>query len=326
MGISLYEACAYFLMYSFLGWVAEVAYNSVVLGHVENRGFLNGPACPLYGTGALIVLCGVSLLGGGLAPEDVSSLVMFFGGVALLTLLELVVGVALERLFHTKWWDYSDKPFNFHGYICLQFSLLWGFAVLLAVKCIHPFVRNLTVGLVPERVGLPICVALLAVMVVDAALSSASGHGMDRRLGELARLHRLMLVPSDAMSEAIGTGSIHAAEVVQNGHEKASLAVAEVRERAGSATHAATQAAAQAAEEYERRLEELADEISRRRPGGPGRLMRAFPDMSRSGEDERDILRELGHSLCDRVPSLARLGSRSRVDRSSRRARDDKKH
>lgn len=288
MGISLYEACTYFLVYSFLGWVAEVAYNSVVLGHVENRGFLNGPACPLYGTGALVVLCGVSLLGGGLAPEDVSSLVMFFGGAILLTLLELVVGVTLERMFHTKWWDYSEKPFNFHGYICLQFSLLWGFAVLLAVKSLHPFVRNCTAGLIPERIGMPICIALLLVMAVDAALSAASGHGLDRRLTELARLHRLMLVPSDAMSEAIGSGSIHAAE------------------------------------EYRRRVDELADEISRRRAAGLGRLMRAFPDMSRHGDDERDTLRALAHSLRGRIPSLERLGARphSHAGRTSGRDTD----
>ena len=84
-----------------------------------NRGFLNGPVCPIYGFGMIIVLF-------ALTPLQHSILLLYIGGVILPSALELVGGWALYKLYHTRWWDYSDFPFNIGGYICLEFCLLWG--------------------------------------------------------------------------------------------------------------------------------------------------------------------------------------------------------
>ncbi|MEE8715519.1 MAG: putative ABC transporter permease [Coriobacteriales bacterium] len=302
--MSLYQACAYFLVYSFLGWVVEVAYNSVALGKVVNRGFLNGPVCPLYGTGALVLLLCVSAAGGGAEPSDVPASLMFVVGAVVCTLLELAVGWALERLYHTRWWDYSDKKFNFHGYICLEFSLVWGFTVVLAVKTVHPFVESHTVGAVPEGVGMPICLALLAIMLVDAIVSSAVAHGMDKRIAELGRIRQLMLAASGAMSEAIGSRSIRAAGAVQQGQLQATLAAAQAKDHLDEM--------AQQAERYRQRYDQLVDELTRGTVAGAGRLLRAFPGMRRSDESERATVGELVQALRDRVSTGTGKGAGTR--------------
>lgn len=117
MPANLYEAVWIFLIYAFLGWCCEVAFAAVNKGKFVNRGFLNGPVCPIYGFGMLIVvLCLWSL-------RD-KPFLLFLGSAALTTALEFVTGFVLERFFHDKWWDYSDMPFNVKGYICLKFTVL----------------------------------------------------------------------------------------------------------------------------------------------------------------------------------------------------------
>ena len=110
-----------FFIYSFLGWCTEVSYAALVTGKFVNRGFLNGPVCPVYGFGVVIVL---SIL----VPLKGNLLVLFIGSVVLTSLLEWLTGFLLEKIFHQRWWDYSDQPFNIGGYICLRFSIAWGFA------------------------------------------------------------------------------------------------------------------------------------------------------------------------------------------------------
>ena len=120
-----------FLIYAFLGWCTEVAYAAVSTGKFVNRGMVNGPVCPIYGLGVLLVL----LL---LKPLTIHPLLLFLGAAVITTGLEFLTGWVLERIFHDKWWDYSDQPFNLRGYVCLKFSLLWGLACLLVVYVVHP--------------------------------------------------------------------------------------------------------------------------------------------------------------------------------------------
>ena len=131
----LYALFWYFFLYAFLGWCAEVAFAACKTGRLVNRGFLNGPVCPIYGFG---MLAAVTALG----PVRGSLPALFFGGGLLATALELVGGWALMTLFHARWWDYSDKPFNLGGYICLRFSLLWGLGVTAVMRLVDPAVEN----------------------------------------------------------------------------------------------------------------------------------------------------------------------------------------
>ena len=130
-GFSLYQILAFFLIYSCLGWCLEVIYAAVSTGQLVNRGFLNGPVCPIYGFGMIIVLFTLSPLADNL-------LLLYIGGVILPSVLELAGGWALYKLYHTRWWDYSDFPFNIGGYICLEFSLLWGVGTVVVMKPFTP--------------------------------------------------------------------------------------------------------------------------------------------------------------------------------------------
>lgn len=128
---TLYEIIWIFFIYAFLGWCTEVAYAALDIGKFVNRGFLNGPCCPVYGFGVLIVV-------GILTPLKDNLLILFTGSVLLTTVLEYITGWILEKAFHNKWWDYSDKPFNVKGYICLKFSILWGLACTFIMVALHP--------------------------------------------------------------------------------------------------------------------------------------------------------------------------------------------
>ena len=136
--MTLYQILWFFVVYSILGWCLEVIYHAVTLGKVINRGFLNGPVCPVYGFGMLAVLLFFDSL-----QTDVSDsnfLLLYLGGVVLATAVELIGGWALDKLFHARWWDYSDKPFNLNGYICVRSVTTWGiFALILIYAILPPF-------------------------------------------------------------------------------------------------------------------------------------------------------------------------------------------
>ena len=158
-GFSLYHVLAFFLIYSCTGWCLEVIFAAATTGQLVNRGFLNGPVCPIYGFGVVIVvLC--------LTPLMENTLLLFLGSVLLTSLLELGVGFALEKLFHQRWWDYTNEPFNLGGYICLRFSLAWGLACLLVMEIIHPSVLWLILH-IPHTLGLVLLACFVSVMAVD---------------------------------------------------------------------------------------------------------------------------------------------------------------
>ncbi|HPL91825.1 MAG TPA: putative ABC transporter permease, partial [Treponemataceae bacterium] len=121
----------FFMAYSVIGWITEVVYCSVQERRLVNRGFLHGPLCPVYGFGALLV---VFLL----EPFSGSVLVLFLVGMALTTALEYITAWLLETAFSTRWWDYSDLPFNFRGRVCLLNSVLFGLMSLIGVRVLHP--------------------------------------------------------------------------------------------------------------------------------------------------------------------------------------------
>lgn len=152
--LTVYKIVSYFVIYSFFGWCLEVVYQAVEHGKFINRGFLNGPYCPIYGFGVILV-CFV------LDPIKENIIVLYVGAVILTTALELLTGFLLEKIFNQKWWDYSRERFNMKGYICLKFSLLWGVACLIAVRLIHPLVEKYVTKL-PQRFGI---VALSIIMV-----------------------------------------------------------------------------------------------------------------------------------------------------------------
>lgn len=136
MDNKLIELMIYFILYSVLGWVMESIFRSICERKVINTGFLKGPFCPIYGIGANIMFL-------FLEGFENRPIILFFIAIIVLTAWEYVVGVFLEKVFHTKYWDYSDHKINFQGRICLTNSFFWGILGVLFVKYIHPFVQEM---------------------------------------------------------------------------------------------------------------------------------------------------------------------------------------
>lgn len=120
-------------------------------GLVVNRGFLNGPVCPIYGFGVLAVFFLLQITGDGEFYEQ-NALKVFIFGVVLATAVELFGGWILDKAFHARWWDYSDRPFNLNGYICLQFSIIWGMSILLVVRAVYPMLSSI-LERIPQNIG-----------------------------------------------------------------------------------------------------------------------------------------------------------------------------
>ncbi len=266
------QALCLFFVYSFLGWGVEVAFHAVSLGKLVNRGFLNGPVCPIYGFGMLGIL---TLL----APLESSLFWLFLGGMAVTTSIELVGGWALYKLFHTRWWDYSDLPMNLGGYICAQFSLYWGIGTLLVIKLVHPTVL-LMLHLVPGPVKMILCAVFGVVFLVDIGVSASTAVGLDKQLRELDDIRTGLRKTSDMLTEKIGTTAMTADELLDEKRLQLMLAKAEGLD---------------GLENWRGEIEQRARDLRTRRTAvlekvrgnawfGEQRLLSAFPGARRSKE------------------------------------------
>lgn len=176
-GISLYYIISWFFIYSFLGWAWESAYVSIKNKKLVNRGFINGPLCTIYGAGAVTIY----LL---LRPFEKNLALLYLGGVITATALEYVTGWIMETVFHTRWWDYSNKKFNLHGYISLASSLLWGAFSILLFKLLQPFVSWIT-SLYPQSIGEVILAVVSVFYGIDFGISAYTAFGLSKTFGKV---------------------------------------------------------------------------------------------------------------------------------------------
>ena len=133
----------WFIIYSFLGWTYESILCAITSHSLVNRGFLNGPLCPVYGFGALVVILAFW------NEPDISFWNLFFSSMVLTCTLEYFTSWALEKLFHAKWWDYSNYRFNLNGRICLLGGVVFGSFSVFLVKWLHPRVAAFVDGFSP---------------------------------------------------------------------------------------------------------------------------------------------------------------------------------
>ena len=159
----------FFTFYSFLGWTIETIFASMNRKSFVNRGFLSGPFCPIYGTGAVLVLQISSLT--GTYSENHPILIGISLSVVMVTLLEYATGFILEKLFNCKWWDYSDNYANIRGYICPQYSLLWGILAFLVVQIIQPLASSAFLY-VPYKAKSYIVLFLMIYFMLDTVKST----------------------------------------------------------------------------------------------------------------------------------------------------------
>ena len=209
----------FFVIYSFFGWCLEVVYQAVEHGVFINRGFLNGPYCPIYGFGVITVII-------MLYPLRNNILVLYAGSVLLTTAIELVTGFFLEKIFHQHWWDYSDQLFNFKGYICLKFSLLWGVACLVTIKLIQPSV-DAFVDKLPEKPGIILLSVFYIGFASDFIITVMAIMNIKKRIMLLEDISGEMRKISDATGERI----FDTVEEIRDKRDELSQKNAEYRKR-----------------------------------------------------------------------------------------------
>ena len=276
-GMTYYQICWYFLIYSFGGWVVEVIFHAVALGKVVNRGFLNGPVCPVYGFGVLSVFAMINTLQS--SGYQMSEGMIFLFGVILATVVELIAGWMLDVCFHARWWDYSDKPFNFHGYICLEFSLIWGLAIVLVVKVFQKYVENDTSMQTDSALGWIILAILYGVYLADLIVTVAVIRGLNKKLTRLNTIQSDMRIVSDKLSDTVANTTIDTAQVIGEGKVQTALAKAELREAAETKKNQSIEKLRKKKMELQREFDELSGSITNHTIVGPGRIIKAFPEM-----------------------------------------------
>lgn len=156
----------YFTIYSFIGWLCETIYCYPVNNKFTNRGFLNGPFCPIYGVGALLLIMTLS-------GFENNYILIFIFGMILTSTLEYTTSYLMEKIFNAKWWDYSNKKFNLKGRICLGNSIIFGLMSVIFMMFIHENVEKL-IKYMPSSVVIFLGFVLLIYFIIDLIITLIS--------------------------------------------------------------------------------------------------------------------------------------------------------
>lgn len=150
-----------FILYSFIGFLLEVAYAAATGGRPGRKGFLLLPLCPVYGVGACLIL---------MLPQwaDDLPVLLFLLGAATATGVEYLAAVYHEKVLGVTFWSYDGLPGNLSGRVCLPFSLAWGALSLILVYLCHPFFAP-WLAAIPA----PVSWAALTTTLADGALTAA---------------------------------------------------------------------------------------------------------------------------------------------------------
>lgn len=167
MLISLVNYALMFFVFSAIGWTIECIYCSIGNRKLINRGFLYGPVCPIYGTGALVFEILITPLSD---PIQKRWWLVVLVGMVLADIVEYLTSYIMEKLFNARWWDYSENFLNLHGRICFKHTCYWGLFSFIFVYLISPAYKSV-IGLVPQDIrNIAICV-ILVIFFIDLAFT-----------------------------------------------------------------------------------------------------------------------------------------------------------
>lgn len=160
----LFTSYAYFIVYSFIGWIWETVITTIDTGTLQNRGFLDVPILPIYGFAILFIVTLFYKRGFGI-PK------IFLGSGLITTTQEFITSWGLEKIFHQSWWDYSQMRFQIQGRVCLIGAIVFGVASVLIVLLIHPVVESGVMKFFTQTKSRKLCIMSLCLILIDTILA-----------------------------------------------------------------------------------------------------------------------------------------------------------
>ena len=163
----MYKICYwffFFMIYSFIGYLTEITSCSINNKKlIVNRGFCLGPYLPIYGFSSVIMNI-------FLAKYSKDIITLFVMSAFVCTLMEYMTSLILEKIFHARWWDYTEKKFNLSGRVCLENSCLFGLGGVFIVSILHPFLDGL-VSMIPHNVLIILSIVLFVIFMIDVIIT-----------------------------------------------------------------------------------------------------------------------------------------------------------
>lgn len=268
--MSIYYSILYFFVYGFLGWCTEVIFAAFKQHRFVNRGFLNGPICPIYGVGVTLVIACLEAFQSNL-------LLLYISSVILVTVLEGVTGWAMDKLFHNKWWDYSKLPFNIGGYVCLLFSLIWGVACVFIVYFVHPLIHQV-LSLIPHTAGIALIAILGIALLSDMIVTTSAIVKFNQYLELLKHITDELHALSNQIGSELYQNVMHVLDMQESSRQKLDDVKLEV------------------SEEIRMQIVELktrAQNLGEKVPKPARRLLKAFPKLeSRNYKAQLELFRQ----------------------------------
>ena len=268
--MSIYYSILYFFVYGFLGWCTEVIFAAFKQHRFVNRGFLNGPICPIYGVGVTLVIACLEAFQSNL-------LLLYISSVILVTVLEGVTGWAMDKLFHNKWWDYSKLPFNIGGYVCLLFPLIWGVACVFIVYFVHPLIHQV-LSLIPHTAGIALIAILGIALLSDMIVTTSAIVKFNQYLELLKHITDELHAISNQIGAELYQNVMHVLDMQESSRQKLDDVKLEV------------------SEEIRMQIVELktrAQNLGEKVPKPARRLLKAFPKLeSRNYKAQLELFRQ----------------------------------
>ena len=268
--MSIYYSILYFFVYGFLGWCTEVIFAAFKQHRFVNRGFLNGPICPIYGVGVTLVIACLEAFQSNL-------LLLYISSVILVTVLEGVTGWAMDKLFHNKWWDYSKLPFNIGGYVCLLFSMIWGVACVFIVYFVHPLIHQV-LSLIPHTAGIALIAILGIALLSDIIVTTSAIVKFNQYLERLKHITDELHAISNQIGSELYQNVMHVLDMQESSRQKLDDVKLEV------------------SEEIRMQIVELktrAQNLGEKVPKPARRLLKAFPKLeSRNYKAQLELFRQ----------------------------------
>lgn len=150
-----------FLFFSILGYLFETMVG-IITQNSFNSGILSGPYTPIYGFGIIIIIYGCDYLFKHFHLKRYQENIIVFGILFFtISILELIGGITIEKLFNKVFWSYESLPLNYGNYISIEVSLIWSFLGII----IYHF-KNILVKII-NKIPNIIFYILLVIFTID---------------------------------------------------------------------------------------------------------------------------------------------------------------